>query len=129
MRPPDKKAALPHLEWMLVPDSHRVLSRWIQECNYMQGVEGEIDSAHVSWLHAPLAVSDSPFRGRFNDAILTDGALHLSLKETELRVLLRGVPGCGEWRVLLARDALARADLQSNSGQRVSPRWPLLDSD
>jgi nitrite reductase/ring-hydroxylating ferredoxin subunit len=83
MGPPDKKAALPHLEWTLVPDSHRVLSRWIQECNYMQGVEGEIDSAHVSWLHAPLAVSDSPFRGRFNDAILTDGAPHLSLKETD----------------------------------------------
>lgn len=48
MGPRDQSPALPHLEWTLVPESHRVVSRWIQECNYMQAVEGEIDSAHVS---------------------------------------------------------------------------------
>ncbi len=30
-----------------MPASQRVLSRRIQECNDMQAVEGEIDSAHV----------------------------------------------------------------------------------
>jgi nitrite reductase/ring-hydroxylating ferredoxin subunit len=83
MGPADKQPALPHLEWSLVPESHRVLSRWIQECNYMQAVEGEIDSAHVSWLHAPLRVEDSPFQGRFNDAIINDGAPRLSIKPTD----------------------------------------------
>lgn len=83
MGPPDKQPALPLLEWTQVPDSHRVLSRWLQESNYMQAVEGEIDSAHVSWLHAPLHVDNSPFRGRFNAAILTDGAPTLSVKETD----------------------------------------------
>ena len=80
MGPSDKRPALPSLEWARVPDSQRVLSRWIQECNYMQAVEGEIDSAHVSWLHAPLQVEDSPFRGRFNDAIIRDGAPKLTIK-------------------------------------------------
>jgi phenylpropionate dioxygenase-like ring-hydroxylating dioxygenase large terminal subunit len=83
MGPPDRQPALPHLEWAMVPDSHRVVSRWLQECNYMQAVEGEIDSAHVSWLHAPLQAANSPFRGRFNDAILTDGAPQLTVKPTD----------------------------------------------
>jgi phthalate 4,5-dioxygenase len=83
MGPPDRQPTLPHLEWARVPDSQRVLSRWIQECNYMQAVEGEIDSAHVSWLHAPLQVDNSPFRGRFNDAIISDGAPKLTVKPTD----------------------------------------------
>jgi phthalate 4,5-dioxygenase oxygenase subunit len=83
MGPLDKQPALPHLEWARVPDSQRVVSRWLQGCNYMQALEGEIDSAHVSWLHAPLQVENSPFRGRFNDAILRDGAPKLTVKPTD----------------------------------------------
>ena len=49
----------------------------------MQAVEGEIDSAHVSWLHAPLRAENSPFRGRFDNAILTDGAPVLTVKPTD----------------------------------------------
>jgi phthalate 4,5-dioxygenase len=83
MGPPDRQPALPALEWTRVPDSQRVVSRWIQECNFMQALEGEIDSAHVSWLHAPLQVENSPFRGRFNDSILRDGAPKLTVKPTD----------------------------------------------
>jgi phthalate 4,5-dioxygenase oxygenase subunit len=83
MGPSDKRPPQPNQEVNRVPDYQRVLSRWIQECNYMQAVEGEIDSAHVSWLHAPLQVEDSPFRGRFNDAIIRDGAPRLTVKPTD----------------------------------------------
>jgi hypothetical protein len=83
MGPPDKQPARPALEWARVPDSQRVVSRWIQECNYMQALEGEIDSAHVSWLHAPLQVENNPFRGRFNDSIIRDGAPKLTVKATD----------------------------------------------
>jgi phenylpropionate dioxygenase-like ring-hydroxylating dioxygenase large terminal subunit len=83
MGPADKQPALPHFEWARVPETQRVVSRWLQECNYMQGVEGEIDSAHVSWLHAPLRMEQSPFRGRFHDAIITDGAPALTVKPTD----------------------------------------------
>jgi nitrite reductase/ring-hydroxylating ferredoxin subunit len=83
MGPPEKQPRLPALEWARVPDSQRVVSRWIQECNYMQALEGEIDSAHVSWLHAPLQVENSPFRGRFDDSILRDGAPKLTVKPTD----------------------------------------------
>jgi phthalate 4,5-dioxygenase oxygenase subunit len=83
MGPPDKRPALPDLEWAYVPSSQRVLSRWLQESNYMQALEGEIDSAHVSWLHAPLQMDTNPFRGRFNDAIIRDGAPKLTVKPTD----------------------------------------------
>lgn len=41
MGPPDKQPVLPHLESARVPDSQRVVSRSMQECNYMQALEGE----------------------------------------------------------------------------------------
>ncbi len=42
---------LPQFEWCRVPDTHRRVQRWIQESNYMQATEGEIDSSHASFLH------------------------------------------------------------------------------
>src|SRR5262245_13111588 len=127
MGPTDKQPALPHFEWASVPDSHRVLSRWIQECNYMQAVEGEIDSAHVSWLHAPLRAENSPFRGRFDNAILTDGAPVLTVKPTDYGFLLRRPPRCRQRPVLLACHPVAAPHLQPHSLQRLPPWWPVLD--
>ena len=43
---------LPELEWTHVPESHRYVSKRIQACNYLQNVEGEVDSSHVSFLHS-----------------------------------------------------------------------------
>ncbi|GAB7389172.1 Rieske 2Fe-2S domain-containing protein [Bacillaceae bacterium] len=51
MGPPDQMPELPELEWTLVPDSHRFITRRIQECNYFQAIEGGLDSSHVSFLH------------------------------------------------------------------------------
>ena len=103
MGPPAKQPALPHLEWAGVPHAQRVVSRWLQACNYMQALEGEIDSAHVSWLHAPLRAEQSPFRGRFNDAILKDGAPKLSIKPTDYGLSYgarrEAVDGQYYWRV------------------------------
>lgn len=52
MGPADKIGEVPSFEWMDVPDDHRYTSNWHQECSYAQSVEGEIDSAHVSFLHS-----------------------------------------------------------------------------
>src|SRR5207253_3303211 len=40
---------LPELEWTHVPASQRYVSKRIQSCNYLQNVEGEVDSSHVSF--------------------------------------------------------------------------------
>ena len=51
MGPPELKPDLPELEWALLPDSHRFVSKRLQECNYLQAMEGGIDSSHVSFAH------------------------------------------------------------------------------
>jgi len=51
MGPPELKPEPPGLEWSLVPGSHRYLSKRFQECNYLQAMEGGIDTSHVSYVH------------------------------------------------------------------------------
>ena len=51
MGPPELKPEPPELEWCMLPESHRFVSRRWQECNYLQAMEGGIDTTHVSWVH------------------------------------------------------------------------------
>jgi phenylpropionate dioxygenase-like ring-hydroxylating dioxygenase large terminal subunit len=41
----------PAFEWLSLPPEQVYVSRWEQECNYAQAMEGELDSAHVGFLH------------------------------------------------------------------------------
>ncbi len=41
----------PAFEWTTVPDSHRGVTKLIQTCNWVQAVEGGIDTSHSSFLH------------------------------------------------------------------------------
>jgi phthalate 4,5-dioxygenase oxygenase subunit len=51
MGPPEHKPEPPGLEWSLLPPSHRYVSKRLQECNYLQAMEGGIDTSHVSFVH------------------------------------------------------------------------------
>jgi len=50
---------LPRLEWTLLPESHTLISKRVQECNWFQALEGGIDSSHISFLHAPISHTDT----------------------------------------------------------------------
>jgi phthalate 4,5-dioxygenase len=52
--PADRLPELPKLEWARVPESHRYVSKRRQETNYLQAVEGGIDSSHSNFLHASV---------------------------------------------------------------------------
>ena len=52
MGPPEKQPEMPGFEWGNLPKDHLFFSKRIQECNYLQAMEGGIDSSHVSWLHS-----------------------------------------------------------------------------
>jgi phthalate 4,5-dioxygenase len=54
MGPPEHLPALPHFAWTQAPASHRHVSKVVQECNWLQGVEGGIDTSHVPILHRVL---------------------------------------------------------------------------
>ena len=43
---------LPELGWALVPPPQRGALRYQRDCNWLQALEGDIDTAHLGWLHA-----------------------------------------------------------------------------
>jgi phenylpropionate dioxygenase-like ring-hydroxylating dioxygenase large terminal subunit len=57
MGPKDKQPALPKFEWTQVPKAHRNVSKTWEECNWLQALEGGIDTAHVSFLHRALTTN------------------------------------------------------------------------
>ena len=46
-------AAPPMLEMGLLPESHRYVTKKLQECNWAQSIEGALDTSHFSFLHMP----------------------------------------------------------------------------
>jgi len=68
MGPPALEPPPPALEWVEVADQQRFVSKRLQECNYLQAMEGGIDSSHVSFLHGAVLKTDPLFAGsRGND--------------------------------------------------------------
>jgi phthalate 4,5-dioxygenase len=65
---PDQDTApgLPQLEWAMLPETH-VLHEYkaVANCNYMQALEGDVDSAHISFLHSRLKKDDATVRESF----------------------------------------------------------------
>ena len=58
MGPPGHKPEFPDLEWTRLPGTHRFASRHVQECNWLQGLEGGFDSSHLAFLHGGTADGD-----------------------------------------------------------------------
>ncbi|MDO9570604.1 MAG: Rieske 2Fe-2S domain-containing protein [Hydrogenophaga sp.] len=52
----DNPPPLPDIEWNLVPEEQVALTMRVQECNWLQALEGEIDSAHAAILHGRVDV-------------------------------------------------------------------------
>jgi phthalate 4,5-dioxygenase len=73
MGPPELKPAPPELEWTMVPPERRYVTKRLQESNYLQAIEGGIDSSHVSFLHSGELNTDPLFKGsRANEYNLQD---------------------------------------------------------
>lgn len=54
MGPREKTPAPPKFEWTQVPESHRYMTKVWQECNWLQALEGGIDTSHAPILHRKL---------------------------------------------------------------------------
>ena len=55
--PKEKVPALPKFEWTQAPESHRHVTKTWQESNWLQALEGGIDSDHASFLHRAIAAN------------------------------------------------------------------------
>ena len=79
MGPKEHMPPPPKFEWAAVPATHRHVTKNIQECNWLQALEGGIDSAHATILHRTLRV-DTPHAG------LRVDSPHVQGKPPELEV-------------------------------------------
>ena len=51
MGPADKQPPLPGYEWARLPKGHSFISKTFEDCNWLQALEGGIDSSHSSFAH------------------------------------------------------------------------------
>ena len=72
MGPHEHKPEFPDLEWTLVPTSHRYATRHIQECNWLQALEGGFDATHLTFLHGSEGDSSRRIIATLYEVIPTD---------------------------------------------------------
>jgi phenylpropionate dioxygenase-like ring-hydroxylating dioxygenase large terminal subunit len=65
---PASPPALPDLEWTQVPEAQRFVSKFWQDCNYLQALEGGVDPAHISFLHGILDARNDELRRALDQA-------------------------------------------------------------
>ena len=92
MGPPELQPALPEWEFATVPRTQSFVSKRSQECNWLQALEGGIDSSHVSFLHSGALERDPLFKGargnKYNlsdlkpvfDVVPADGGLFIGVR-------------------------------------------------
>ncbi|HEY8694756.1 MAG TPA: Rieske 2Fe-2S domain-containing protein, partial [Chloroflexota bacterium] len=49
--PAELMPELPEYEFLIVPENQRCITKRLQECNWLQALEGGLDSSHISFLH------------------------------------------------------------------------------
>jgi phthalate 4,5-dioxygenase len=104
MGPPDKQPARPPLiEWTELPSSRRRVIKWFHENNYMQGIEGDIDTAHVGFLHQGAISADAVPEGSWAKYALSDRAPRFKVLDIDGGVTYGTYrpadPGNTYWRV------------------------------
>ena len=83
MGPHNQQPPLPEWEFATVPDRQRFVSKRLQESNWLQAMEGGIDSSHVSFLHRSDLNSDPLFKGaKGNQYNLNDAKLVFEVVES-----------------------------------------------
>lgn len=104
MGPKDQQPAAPAVEWCNLPASHIFVSKRLQECNYLQAMEGGIDTAHVSYVHRYEVDIDPMHQGtKANDYIKADGNVVFNIEKTDFGLTLfgrrKGEPESNYWRI------------------------------
>jgi phenylpropionate dioxygenase-like ring-hydroxylating dioxygenase large terminal subunit len=103
MGPPEEQPPFPGFEWLNLPDGHLFVSKRLQECNYLQAMEGGIDSSHVSWLHSGELHTDPLHRATQGAQYQGDKKPKFEIVESEGGLLIgarrQAEPGTYYWRI------------------------------
>lgn len=92
MGDPENRPPEPKWEFITVKPEQTVTTKRLQECNWLQALEGGIDSSHVSFLHSNELERDPLFKGakanKYNlndtkpvfDVTPSEGGLHIGVR-------------------------------------------------
>ncbi|MBS0519212.1 MAG: Rieske 2Fe-2S domain-containing protein [Proteobacteria bacterium] len=72
MGPREHVPELPQLELGLVPAASRYVTKKWQDCNWVQSLEGAIDTSHFSFLHRVMATGADEARAAMSKAAIAD---------------------------------------------------------
>jgi hypothetical protein len=84
---------LPELPWALVPPTQRGAFKYQRACNWLQALEGDVDTAHLGWLHTRFTadgVREAAFheQDRLRDIAVSDTRPALHVLDTEAGVVI-----------------------------------------
>ena len=91
MGPVDKKPPVPRFEWTQVPATHRYTTKVLQECNWLQGLEGGIDTSHAPILHRKISLDTDKPGIPLNSAFVQGRAPKLQVDNTDYGYRYYGV--------------------------------------
>jgi phthalate 4,5-dioxygenase len=94
--PPELKPAEPAYDWTRVAPAQRYVSKRVQESNYLQAMEGAVDSIHSGYLHR-YSVGDDPLLKRDPES--------LALMRGDTRPAFLPTPSPGGLHVATRRNA------------------------
>lgn len=125
---------LPALEGNMLPDGEWNVTAIQRECNWFQGLEGDIDTSHFSFLHAgSMDVSSQP-PGTFSYYMLTDRAPRYSVVDTDFGTMYGAYRDTDNerryWRVANFLFPFWTMPPQGLLGQKVTARaWVPMDDE
>jgi len=91
MGPPERKPAPPDFAWTRVPATHIQVSKVIQESNWLQGLEGGIDTSHAPILHRVLKADSARAGFKPKDPFVRGKAPTLEVDVTDYGYCYAGI--------------------------------------
>lgn len=103
MGPPEQQPPPPGFEWMSLSPEHRYVAKRWQECNWLQAMEGGIDSSHVSFLHSGELHTDPLHRATKGAVYQGDRLPKFEVHQSEGGLVIgarrSATPGHYYWRI------------------------------
>jgi phenylpropionate dioxygenase-like ring-hydroxylating dioxygenase large terminal subunit len=103
MGPRQTPPPLPDLEPNVVPESDSLVEAIQRECNWLQALEGDIDTSHFSFLHFGAQKAEDARPGTFQYYALADRAPRYSVLDTDYGAMYGAYrpaePGSVYWRI------------------------------
>ena len=99
--PEEKRPPEPKFEWTQVPPDHRLVTKNWQECNWLQALEGGIDTAHAPILHRRITENTDRPGIAVNTNLVKGQAPKLEVDRTDYGYRYAGVRDLGNDRNII----------------------------